>query len=221
MEGRLLIKDCALWGPNGLLPGMAVAVADGRVLRIADNPEVPTLPGDWEVRARGRFLCAGEVSEGFLTSALAPWGGFVGDTRTLVAWLLARAARRGITEVRERGPQPPGADLTSLRFSFTKAAEEVGVRLVLLESEEESPIPTRELQQGQRSDLVLYDWVPPDVSLSEAEMQRERALSLADWTVVGGRVVVREGCLLSVDEVALAAEAALSIARHRRGGDGH
>ena len=62
MEGRLVLKDCAIFHADGRVqPRMAVVVADGQILKTADDREVPVLPGDWEVRCRGRILSAGLV----------------------------------------------------------------------------------------------------------------------------------------------------------------
>ena len=56
MEGRLLLKNCAVFRADGRVrAGMAVVVEEGRIRRVAPDAEVPVLPGDWEVACRGRL----------------------------------------------------------------------------------------------------------------------------------------------------------------------
>ena len=55
MEGRLLLKNCAVFRADGRVrTGMALVVQDGLIRRVAPDAEVPVLPGDWEVACRGR-----------------------------------------------------------------------------------------------------------------------------------------------------------------------
>jgi hypothetical protein len=61
------------------------------------------------------------------------------------------------------------------------------------------------------ADLVLLDQVPAEDDPVEAVLHRSVEAPVA-WTVVHGRVVVREGQLLGADAVELLTEAA--AARH-------
>ncbi len=152
MEGRLVFKDCAVFHPDGRVrPRMAVVVADGQILRTADDKDVPVLPGDWEVRCRGRILAPGLVDcHCHLANAqlLPPSGELLmrtpqargelqrrldalltaPDVEVLTAHALARAARAGVTLVVEH-LSCPGAVSAGLEAQ-ARAAERVGVRLV-------------------------------------------------------------------------------------------
>lgn len=60
MDGRLVLKDCSLFRPDGRVrTGMAVVIDGGKVTRVAADREVPVLPGDWEVACRGRLVAPG------------------------------------------------------------------------------------------------------------------------------------------------------------------
>src|SRR3954470_5885507 len=121
MEGRLVFKDCAVFHADGRVgPRMAVVVADGQILKTAEDRDVPVLPGDWEVRCRGRMLAPGLVDchchlanaqllppsgELLMRSAQArgelqrrlDWLLAPADVEVLTAHALARAARAGVT----------------------------------------------------------------------------------------------------------------------------
>lgn len=62
MEGRLLLKDCSLFRADGRVrAGMAVLI-EGRVITgIGPDADYPVLPGDWEVKCRGRLVTPGLV----------------------------------------------------------------------------------------------------------------------------------------------------------------
>ncbi|MGQ0507431.1 MAG: amidohydrolase family protein [Myxococcaceae bacterium] len=66
------------------------------------------------------------------------------------------------------------------------------------------------IEEGALADLVLYDAVPPSASTGEVASALMGRLAQAPvaWTVVAGRVVVREGKLLGTDELELAARTA-------------
>jgi cytosine/adenosine deaminase-related metal-dependent hydrolase len=75
--------------------------------------------------------------------------------------------------------------------------------------------PSGTVEEGSLADLVLYDLVPaqeapgglaPHLLLQLGQVQ-------VAWTIVGGRVVVREGELLGNDYVELAQEAAKVLER--------
>jgi cytosine/adenosine deaminase-related metal-dependent hydrolase len=64
------------------------------------------------------------------------------------------------------------------------------------------------VEAGNLADLVVYNLVPPDSDAAVApHLGLEMMGSSIAWTIVAGRVVVREGCLLAHDYVELAREA--------------
>ncbi|MCA3014917.1 MAG: amidohydrolase family protein [Myxococcaceae bacterium] len=72
--------------------------------------------------------------------------------------------------------------------------------------------PSGTIEAGALADLVVHDFVParqPGNFLPHLLMQLSQ--SRAAWTVVNGRVVVREGQLLAAPQLALEREAALAI----------
>src|SRR3954470_12978092 len=137
MEGRLVFKDCAVFHADGRVRHrMAVVVADGKILQTGEDRDVPVLPGDWEVRCRGRMLSPGLVDcHSHLANAqlLPPSGELLmrtpaaraqlqrrlnglltaSDVEVLTAHALARAARAGVTLVVEHlsCPEAVGAAL--------------------------------------------------------------------------------------------------------------
>ena len=57
MEGRLVLKDCSIFHPDGRIRyGMAVVIDGAAITRVAPDAEVPVLPGDWEVACGGRLV---------------------------------------------------------------------------------------------------------------------------------------------------------------------
>jgi 5-methylthioadenosine/S-adenosylhomocysteine deaminase len=73
--------------------------------------------------------------------------------------------------------------------------------------------PSGSVEEGSLADLVLYDWVPqkrPDGTLGPL-LARELVRARVAWTVVEGRVAVREGQLLGQDALELAREAARAL----------
>lgn len=121
MEGRLVIKDCAVYRADGRVrPGMAVVIEGRFISRVALDAEVPALPGDWVVDAKGRLLAPGltdahtRLVNASLVDATASElleseearaerrRGLAGALRpnevaALTAWSLARGLRRGVT----------------------------------------------------------------------------------------------------------------------------
>jgi 5-methylthioadenosine/S-adenosylhomocysteine deaminase len=71
-------------------------------------------------------------------------------------------------------------------------------------------IPSGTVEPGSLGDLVVYDLIPAKEEPGGQAQHLLLRLAHAPvaWTIVGGRVVVREGQLLSHDFPALAAEAA-------------
>jgi 5-methylthioadenosine/S-adenosylhomocysteine deaminase len=76
-------------------------------------------------------------------------------------------------------------------------------------------VPSGTVEEGRLADLVVFDCVPaqdPD-SGQAPHMLGQLSRARVAWTVVDGRVTVREGQVLGVDEVALAQEASLILSR--------
>lgn len=69
-------------------------------------------------------------------------------------------------------------------------------------------VPLGRLEPGAAADLVLYDWVPQARGREALAQVRDQLEARVWWTVMNGRVVVREGALLGPDGGALAREAA-------------
>ncbi len=104
MEGRLLLRDCALFPPNGLIQtGLSIVIEGARVSAIGPSRQLPTLPGDWEV------ACAGRRWGKRLVHALARvrvWLGFFGLDLERRAVMWAATARTG----RDRPRRPAAED---------------------------------------------------------------------------------------------------------------
>jgi cytosine/adenosine deaminase-related metal-dependent hydrolase len=152
MEGRLLLKNCAVFRADGRVrTGMALVVEDGLIRRVAPDAEVPVLPGDWEVACRGRLVAPGLVDcHTHLVGGqtLPPTGNFLlgsphgrmarrrhvaslltaGEVEALTRFALARALRDGITLVVEHLEAP--SDVAGALAAQARAAEELGIRLV-------------------------------------------------------------------------------------------
>jgi cytosine/adenosine deaminase-related metal-dependent hydrolase len=71
-------------------------------------------------------------------------------------------------------------------------------------------VPSGSVEEGRMADLVVFDCVPAlDVHSGQApHLLSQLGRARAAWTIVDGRVTVREGQLLGVDEVGLEREAA-------------
>src|SRR5260370_39713707 len=62
MEGRLLLRDCALCPSDGLIQsGLSIVIEGPRVSAIGPSRQLPTLPGDWEVACAGRLVTMGLI----------------------------------------------------------------------------------------------------------------------------------------------------------------
>lgn len=74
-------------------------------------------------------------------------------------------------------------------------------------------LPSGDISEGAMADLVVYDYVPPGGGEGTARpfLLMELGRHPVAWTVVAGRVVVREGQLLGTDEGELSREAAAAI----------
>lgn len=76
--------------------------------------------------------------------------------------------------------------------------------------------PSGTIAAGALADLVVYDWVPPELAEPIPDVVSQLAQAPVAWTVVGGRVVVREGRLLGHDELELGREAARVLSLRAR-----
>ncbi len=152
MEGRLLLKNCAVFRADGRVrTGMAVVVEDNTIRRVAPDAQVPVLPGDWEVACRGRLVAPGLVDcHSHLVNGqlLPPSGHFLllsprdrlermlrvarlltdEDVEALTRFAAARALRDGVTLVVEHLECPQ--DVAGALAAQARAAESVGLRLV-------------------------------------------------------------------------------------------
>jgi cytosine/adenosine deaminase-related metal-dependent hydrolase len=152
MEGRLVLKNCSLFRPDGRgRTGMALVVEEGFIRRIAPDGDVPVLPGDWEVSCRGRLVAPGLVDchahlvgglllppsgEYFLRSAHARQEQerrlaehlTAADVEVLSLLAMARALREGVTQVVEHLSCP--REVAQALEAQARAAERLGLRLV-------------------------------------------------------------------------------------------
>lgn len=152
MEGRLLLKNCAVFRPDGRVrTGMAVVVEEGLIRRVAPDAEVPVLPGDWEVACRGRLVAPGLVNcHAHLVGGQLqpPTGDFLlrssrfqlerhrrlaaaltaSDVEALTRFAAARALREGMTLVVEHLDCPQ--DVAGGLAAQARAAEQLGLRLL-------------------------------------------------------------------------------------------
>ncbi|WP_426753668.1 amidohydrolase family protein [Myxococcus sp. Y35] len=151
MEGRLLLKDCAVFRADGRVRhGMAVVVEGNTIRQVAPDAQVPVLPGDWEVACRGRLVAPGLVDcHTHLVNGqlLPPTGHFLmlpprerlarmhhvarlltdEDVEALTRFAAARALRHGVTMAVEH---LSCQDVAGGLAAQARAAEAVGLRLV-------------------------------------------------------------------------------------------
>ncbi|MBZ4418940.1 amidohydrolase family protein [Myxococcus sp. RHSTA-1-4] len=155
MEGRLLLKNCAVFRADGRVrTGMAVVVEGNTIRRVAPDAQVPVLPGDWEVACRGRLVAPGLVDcHSHLVNGqlLPPSGNFLlqsprerlermmrvarlltdEDVEALTRFGAARALRDGVTLVVDH---LSCQDVAGGLAAQARAAESVGLRLVVSHS---------------------------------------------------------------------------------------
>ena len=63
MEGRLLLKNCSVLGPDSRLrSGVSVLVEGDRITQVKEAEALPGLPGDWEVPCVGRWVVTSVAS---------------------------------------------------------------------------------------------------------------------------------------------------------------
>lgn len=152
MEGRLLLKNCAIFRADGRVrTGMALVVQDGLIRRVAPDADIPVLPGDWEVACQGRLVAPGLVDcHTHLVGGqtLPATGNFLlrtpesrqdrrrhvaalltaGEVEALTRFALARALRDGITLVVEH--VEASSDVAGALAAQARVAEQLGIRLV-------------------------------------------------------------------------------------------
>lgn len=152
MEGRLLIKDCAVFRADGRFrTGMGVIVQDGKIARVAQDSEVLVLPGDWAVASRGRLLvpglvdCHAHLVKGQLMPAIAEFmlrnpgerselerrmdaQLTAAEVEIISAFGIARALRSGVTMIVEHLHCP--SDVAGALAVQGRAAETLGMRFV-------------------------------------------------------------------------------------------
>lgn len=152
MEGRLLLKNCAVFRADGRVrTGMALVVQGGVIHRVAPDSEIPVLPGDWEVACRGRLVAPGLVDchTHLVGGQILPaTGNFLlrtpearmerrkhvaslltlGEVEALTRFALARALRDGITLAVEHLEAP--SDVGGALTVQARVAEQLGIRLV-------------------------------------------------------------------------------------------
>lgn len=198
-HGRRVVPRLEQFGLLG--PGVVAAGA-----RAVDRAECERL-------ARSRTLVALSPAEGRL---LEPTGG--ARLETLVAHqTLLGLGTYGAGSLRDELEAALAEALVAARAGRLLDPDEVLASLLVSGPAELTSmlhgLTTGGVRVGAVADLVLFDWVParlPDGSAGGLPA-REQLRRRAAWTVVGGRVVVREGRLLGQDTAALAREAARAL----------
>ena len=152
MEGRLLLKNCAVFRADGRYrTGMAIVVQDGKIARVARDAEVPVLPGDWAVACRGRLAAPGlmDCHAHLVSGQLVPLAGefllrsprarfelqrriesqlTAAEVEVLTAFAIARALRSGTTLLIEHLHCP--ADVGGALAAQGQVAARLGARFV-------------------------------------------------------------------------------------------
>lgn len=192
MEGRLLLKRATLVdGRGGVMADRAVTIDGGRVLSVGVDAEVPALPGDWVVPCDGRAVVPARTAT--VAQVLGPWAQLPAEP-AVAEHCLVEAVLAGV-----------GAVVPEPAHPWSAVVLEVGRRFGF------EPTPS-ELVAGAAAGVVVLElWPAPSqrgIWATEACTQARAA-----WTIVRGRVLVREGQLVGFDR----AQAALAAAaRHDR-----
>ena len=153
MEGRLLLKDCAILRPDGRIrDGMAIVVEGELVREVASDDKVPVRPGDWEIACRGRLVSPGfgDCHTHLVNAQLWPLRGerwllspvarlaarrtadealTVAELETLAAYGCARALRAGVTFIAEHLHCPDHVE--EGLAAFTRTAQRLGIRALV------------------------------------------------------------------------------------------
>lgn len=151
MEGRLVLKDCAIFRADGRVrTGMAVVVDHERISEVAPNHAVSVRPGDWEIACQGRLVSTGLVDchSHLVGGQLLPISGDLllrpphqrmelmraltgllrpSEVEVLSAFAMAKAIRAGVTLVVEHLTAP--SDVLGSLESQARVAERLGLRL--------------------------------------------------------------------------------------------
>lgn len=152
MEGRLLLKNCSVFRADGRVrSGMALRLEGSRIAEVAEDADLPALPGDWAVRCEGRLVTPGLIDchTRLVGSQVTPWSAHhllrpldercrleaeverrltASEVEALTAVALARGLLRGTTFFVEHlhAPSCVEAGLSAQ----ARAAERLGARLV-------------------------------------------------------------------------------------------
>jgi 5-methylthioadenosine/S-adenosylhomocysteine deaminase len=151
MEGRLLLKDCAVFSPDGRVKDhMAVVIDGGKVASVEPDAQVPVRPGDWSASCDGRLVAPGLIDchTHLVNAQVLPQSGELllraararhtlqrsldelltaADVEVLTAFAIGKALRAGVTMVVEHlhCPAEPGPALEAQ----ARVAERLGIRL--------------------------------------------------------------------------------------------
>lgn len=152
MEGRLLLKNCALFRSDGRVrAGVAMLIEDGVIAKVAADDELPARPGDWAVKCEGRLVTPGFVDchTRLVGAPLSPWSGHhllrpleeryavegamekvvtIAEVEALTAASLARGLLRGTTMFVEHLHAP--ACVEPALHAQARVAERLGARLL-------------------------------------------------------------------------------------------
>ncbi len=122
MEGRLLVRQCAVWQAGAVATERSVVIEGDHVAHVGAAGELKALPGDWVVEARGRLLTPGLVDA---------WAGRAQDLareRLRIASALRQGVTCAVVSAEQAGPT-------------IEAARTLGARAVLgLSRERAEPI---------------------------------------------------------------------------------
>jgi cytosine/adenosine deaminase-related metal-dependent hydrolase len=131
MEGRLLLKNCSVLGPEGRLSRAQAVVIEGPEIKtVAADATVVALPGDWVVACDGRLVMPGLVD--CHAQLLAPLEGKGAPTAAEAAAIsahgLALGLRSGVTTHADLLALPSG--ITAGLEAQAAAARTLGARLI-------------------------------------------------------------------------------------------
>jgi 5-methylthioadenosine/S-adenosylhomocysteine deaminase len=154
MEGRLLLKDCAVVDAGGHVRREVAVVVEGpRIQEVRPDAEVPVRPGDWEVACRGRLVSAGftdcdarlvsgairgreawrrTAGERFEQQRSVDAGITRGAAEAIAADAIARSLRAGVTAVVEQLHAP--TDVAGALEAVAGTAERLGLRALVSHS---------------------------------------------------------------------------------------